>query len=143
MTSGRTGRRSAEVRLVVIVLLLGGAIWPGAILAAPGQAPVASQQPTTPAGQAAPAASASQSAPSAPPVSVPVVSLDRIRRELRESPPRRGSSILNLEFHVEVVGQAPRVEFFKDFNINKGSGVQYGGMTHSEFMQLVGPPWRK
>jgi hypothetical protein len=89
-----------------------------------------------------PVASGAPSRPAAAAASIPV-SLARIRRELRESPPRKRSSILNLEFHVEVVGQAPRVLFFKDFNMNKGAAVQYGGMTHSEFMQLVAPPWRK
>jgi hypothetical protein len=121
---------------------------PVATLAAPRRAPApgtARQEPAAPGSQsdqAAPATPGRQSAGAVPAAAVPVVSLDRIRRALRESPPRRRSSILNLEFHVEVVGQAPRVLFFKDFNLNKGSAVQYGGMTHSEFMNLVAPPWR-
>jgi len=74
------------------------------------------------------------------------VSLDRIRRLLRETPPTTlsgTSSLLKLEFYIEVVGRPPRIEFFKDFNIGRGTAVQYGGMTHAEFMKVTAPPWRK
>lgn len=74
------------------------------------------------------------------------VSLDRIRRLLRETPPTKRSevsSLLKLEYYIDVVGRSPRIEFFKDFDIGKATAVQYGGMTHAEFMRITAPPWRK
>jgi hypothetical protein len=71
------------------------------------------------------------------------VSLDRIKRQLREQPPTKSESLLRLEYHIEVVGRMPVLDLFKDFNIDKASAVPYGGMTHSEFLGLVAPPWRK
>jgi hypothetical protein len=67
----------------------------------------------------------------------------RIRRGLREAPRSTKSSLLNLEFHVDVVGKAPKIDLFKDFNLSSGSAVHYGGMTHGEFMKIVAPPWRR
>lgn len=74
------------------------------------------------------------------------VSLARIRRMLRETPPtpRSGaSSLLNLTYHVEVVGRSPRINLLQGFNISRWSAVQYGGMTHDEFLRVVAPPWQK
>jgi hypothetical protein len=74
------------------------------------------------------------------------VSLDRIRRMLRETPPTPPSgtsSLLKLHYYVEVVGTPPSIDFFKDFNIGKASSVQYGGMTHDEFLKITAPFWRK
>jgi hypothetical protein len=76
-----------------------------------------------------------------------IVSLDRIRRQLRETPPTRDpsgvSSLLKLEYYVQVVGSPPPIDFFKDFNIGRGSAVQYGGMTHDEFLRVTAPFWRR
>ncbi len=71
------------------------------------------------------------------------VSVDRIRRLLRETPPAQTSSTLKLEYRIEVVGRAPKIDVFRDFNVYKLSGVQYGGMTHAEFLKIAAPPWRK
>ena len=73
-------------------------------------------------------------------------SLRRIRRLLRETPPARPDgtpSLLKLEYYIQVVGQAPRVDFFKEFKIGPATAVQYGPMTHSEFLRMTAPPWRK
>jgi hypothetical protein len=74
------------------------------------------------------------------------VSLDRIRRQLKEPPTTRESSqssLLKLEYYVQVVGTPPPIDFFKDFNIGRASSVQYGGMTHAEFLRVTAPFWRK
>ncbi len=74
------------------------------------------------------------------------VSLSRMRRLLVEAPqtrPSTASSILTVRYHVDVVGQAPRYDFFKNFDIGRGTAVQYGGMTHDEFLRLTAPPWRR
>jgi len=70
------------------------------------------------------------------------VSITRIRKLLKETPPRSGPSVLKLEYHVEVVAAAPKIFFFEEFKLHPGSGVPYGGMTHREFLQMVGR-WRK
>ena len=73
------------------------------------------------------------------------VSLDRIRHMLRETPPAKitaTSSLLKLEYHIEVVGKAPPITIFKDFNIGRTTATQYGGMTHAEFLRITAPPWR-
>jgi len=105
-------------------------------------------------GGARPQTQAAQPQPQAKATAVPAgadlqamgVSLDRIRRLLGEKPPTEPSakfSSLRLEYHLEVVGKSPRVEFFKDFDIGKVTAVQYGGMTHAEFMKLTAPFWHK
>ena len=71
------------------------------------------------------------------------VSLDRIRRELREQPPVKMDSVARLQYHIEVVGKAPRIDIIRGFNIDRTSAVPYGGMTHAEFLKLTAPPWRK
>src|SRR5512136_2538294 len=56
------------------------------------------------------------------------ISLNRIRRELREVPPVK-SNLLRYDFHVDVYGQNPKVDFFKDFDLSPNGSVRYGGMT--------------
>jgi hypothetical protein len=65
------------------------------------------------------------------------ISLKRIRRELRETPPTKGG--LRYDFHVDVYGTNPKVDFFKDFDLSPGGAVRYGGMTHTEFLNVVTP----
>jgi len=74
------------------------------------------------------------------------VSLARIRKQLGDTPPPRDpsrSSLLRLEYYVQVVGTPPPIDFFKEFNIGRVSSVQYGGMTHAEFLRVTAPFWRK
>lgn len=66
------------------------------------------------------------------------LSIKRIRRELRETPPTQ-SALLRYDFHVEVFGTNPKVDFFKDFDLSPNGAVRYGGMTHSEFLNVVTP----
>jgi hypothetical protein len=51
--------------------------------------------------------------------------------------------VARLQYHIEVVGRAPRIDILRGFNIDKTSAVPYGGMTHAEFLKLTAPPWRK
>ncbi len=66
------------------------------------------------------------------------ISLNRIRKELREAPPAR-STLLRYDFHVDVFGQNPKVDFFKDFDLSSNGAVRYGGMTHAEFLDVTTP----
>jgi hypothetical protein len=117
------------LRAIVVALVLA----PAAVAGAEGQTPAA--PPEVRAQAAAPGA--------APDVDV---SLARIRRQLRETPPTRDpaqTSLLKLEYYVQVVGSPPPLDFFKEFNIGRASSVQYGGMTHAEFLRITQPFWRK
>jgi hypothetical protein len=66
------------------------------------------------------------------------VSLERIKRGLAEAPPTGRKSIIQLAYHVEVVGRAPKFDLFSGVNVGDAP-VQYGGMTHQEFLQVVRP----
>jgi hypothetical protein len=121
--------RSLALRLVVLVFVL---TLPNMAVATP-QAPAAQ-----------PRAEAQAVTPSPAPPAIDV-SLRRVRRMLRETPPTAPakSPLANLEYYVQVVGESPRIDFFKDFNIGRASAVQYGGMTHAEFLKVTAPFWRK
>ena len=72
------------------------------------------------------------------------VSLTAIRRQLRlaqSTPAPKGQ--LRYEFHVEVTGKEPKVDFFRDFVLAKDSGVPYGAPTHYELLNSAAPfPFR-
>jgi hypothetical protein len=117
--------RSLSAVALVVVLA-------AAPCAASAQAPARPpQSPSAPAAQAPPAD------PAPPPANLGV-SLSRIRRELHEIPPVK-SGLLRYDFHVEVYGQSPKVDFFKDFDLSPNGAVRYGGMTHAEFLNVVTP----
>jgi hypothetical protein len=110
------------------------------LVAVAGAARAGAQQPSTPA---QPQAQPQVQVPSAESqFRVLGVSLDRIRRQLRESPPTMTASVMKLQYHIEVIGKMPPIEILKGFNIDKRSAVPYGGMTHSEFLKITAPPWR-
>jgi hypothetical protein len=68
------------------------------------------------------------------------VSFERIKRELRETPPApRKSSVLHLEFHVEVYGKAPKIDLLAGVDLRPTGAVRYGGMTHREFLDVTTP----
>jgi hypothetical protein len=88
-----------------------------------------------------PGAAAAQQPEQAAPVDASKmgVSLDRIRRELRQAEAREQEpGTINLRFHVEVFGQAPRLDLFKDFPLDVGP-VPYGGPTHRDVVEYLTP----
>ncbi len=46
---------------------------------------------------------------------------------------------LRYDFVVDVFGQRPAIDFFKDFDLSKGGPVRYGGVTHQELLNAVTP----
>jgi hypothetical protein len=106
--------------------------------------------PAAQAGQAAQVGSApaqaqspqqqEQTAPNVPTPDQLGVSFERIKRELRETPPSpKKSSVLHLEFHVEVYGKAPKIDLLANVDLRPDGAVRYGGMTHREFLDVVTP----
>jgi len=68
------------------------------------------------------------------------VSFERIKRELKETPPTpRTSSVLHLEFHVDVYGKAPKIDLLAGVDLRPTGAVRYGGMTHQEFLDVTTP----
>lgn len=65
------------------------------------------------------------------------ISIDRIQRKLAQRPSSRSGG-LKLDYYVEVVGKAPRIDVFGNFDVKNGP-VPYGGVTHREFLDLVTP----
>jgi len=69
------------------------------------------------------------------------VSLKGIRRQA--SPPpgteQRSGTGMRYDFFVDVFGQRPAIDFFKDFDLSKGGPVRYGGVTHQEILNAATP----
>lgn len=67
------------------------------------------------------------------------VSLDRIRRELRQadSAEDAGDGPLKLAFTVEVYGTAPKIDLLRDFPLT--GPVPYGAPTHREVLEFLTP----
>jgi hypothetical protein len=116
------------------------------LIVAVGLAPAAQAAQTTPAdppsAQAEP--QASRNGPAAtgalPTPEQLGVSFERIKRELKETPPTpRTSSVLHLEFHVDVYGKAPKIDLLAGVDLRPTGAVRYGGMTHQEFLDVTTP----
>lgn len=73
-----------------------------------------------------------------PPFEALGVSLDRIKRELRQLPPSTAKTPLKLEYYVEVVGDAPPILLFKPGELSTGP-TPYGAPTHSDVLELFTP----
>jgi hypothetical protein len=102
--------------------------------------------PQTPPQQAAPPqGTPQQTPPSAAPAQTRVeirpedlpVSLERIQRALAETPKLRLKSDKPV-FTVEIFGKKPTIEDILGPDFYKGP-VQYGSMTHQEFLKMVTP----
>ena len=102
---------------------------------------VKAQQPAprpvlTPAPQA-------QSQAQAPPPTAEAMGVSRKSiRQLVSVPPgteRQSGTGLRYDFVVDVFGQRPAIDFFKDFDLSKGGPVRYGGVTHQELLNAVTP----
>jgi hypothetical protein len=66
------------------------------------------------------------------------VSLARIRRELAQAEAQQETDgQLNLQFIVEVYGQAPKIDLLKDFPVS--GPLPYGSPTHQEVLDVLTP----
>ena len=66
------------------------------------------------------------------------VSLERIKRKQTQLGPAQ-SSLLRLDYYVEVHGQAPKIDVLQGFDVHSGP-VPYGAPTHAELLGLILPP---
>ena len=68
------------------------------------------------------------------------VDLDRLTRQLRQTPATESQNGLHIRYSVDVYGQAPRIELFtRQDNLAKGP-VPYGAPSHREMIEHVTPP---
>ena len=100
---------------------------------------------------AAPAQGQTSTPPAAPPEAasaepLPVdpsrmgISLDRIVKGLKfEESRERRESPLNLEFPIQVLGTAPRLDVLEDDDIGADGPIPYGAPTHQEFLNQLTP----
>ena len=65
------------------------------------------------------------------------VSLERIKRKLAHLGPAQ-SSLLRLDYYVEVYGRAPKIDVLQAFDVHSGP-VAYGAPTHAELLSLILP----
>lgn len=89
--------------------------------------------------------SAGEPAEQAPPTSGQTddwpLSVSRVRSLLEREEARertRSSDELRLNYYIEVYGKSARIDVLKGFDFTSGA-VQYGGMTHREFLDLTTP----
>jgi hypothetical protein len=97
-----------------------------------------------PAPQTAPKpTSQAQSQSQVPPPTAEAIGVSRksIRRQVSFAPGTEGQSGTGLryDFVVDVFGQRPAIDFFKDFDLSRGGPVRYGGVTHQELLNAVTP----
>ena len=106
----------------------------------PARQSAAAQGPAPSSNSTVPLPPVAQAQPSAVSVSADElpISIARIRRELRVAQAPRPVG-LRYDYHVDVVGKNPKVDFFKNTNLSPSGAVVYGGMTHQEFLNVVTP----
>ncbi|MBP1636606.1 MAG: hypothetical protein H6Q10_3180 [Acidobacteria bacterium] len=120
--------------------------WPLVVVASVAVCVLAGAPPAVAQAPAQPTRLQGQAAPQPPLPAADASSLRRIRRLLAETPPASPSaklSLLKLNYYVQVVGKAPRYDLLTGFNVGRGTPVQYGAMSHDEFLRLAAPPWRR
>jgi hypothetical protein len=84
-----------------------------------------------------------QSQPQAPPPTGEAmgVSLKSIRQKTSIPAASEGQSGTGLryDFFVDVFGQRPAIDFFKDFDLSTKGPVRYGSVTHQEILDAATP----
>ena len=65
------------------------------------------------------------------------VSLERIQTKLDRLPSRdEASSLLRLDFYVEVYAEAPKIDYFQGFDLDNAP-IAHGVPTHSQMMAVM------
>ena len=67
------------------------------------------------------------------------INISRIQREFQLATIREQRSGLNLQYYVEVYGQAPPLVFFKKEDNLRYGPVPYGAPTHSDMLWMLTP----
>ncbi len=109
-----------KLAALTLILALGPGSPPGLLWAAPGEQVSTGEQPRTLPAEELP------------------VSLERIKRKLARVTPTQ-SSLLRLDYYVEVYGRAPKIDVLQGFDVHSGP-VPYGAPTHADLLSLILPP---
>jgi hypothetical protein len=124
-----------RVLVALLVLLIG--LQPAWLHARQPIVAGASSQPPQPP---TPAASTPQSAPTAvPDIDALGVSFDRIKRLLADRAPSENKSPLKLNYYVEVVALAPRIQLFTREELAPTGVTPWGAPTHGDIVRLLTP----
>ncbi len=108
-----------KLAALTLILALGPGSLPGLLWAAPGEQVSTGEQSGTLAEE------------------LPV-SLERIKRKLAQLAPAQ-SSLLRLDYYIEVYGRAPKINVLQAFDVHNGP-VPYGAPTHADLLSLILPP---
>ena len=124
-----------RVLAALLVLLTG--LQPALLHAQPAGA---ANGQTPPSRTQAPAASTPQSAlADQPDIEALGLSFDRIKRLLADRAPSDKKSPLKLNYYVEVVALAPRLQLFTPEDLAPGGIVPWGAPTHADIVRLFTP----
>jgi hypothetical protein len=124
-------RLSRLAGVVVAALLLAGPAWAQEATSSTAQAKQAKQaQPKQPQQPESTAGGGALG-----------VSFQNIRKRYAESTAQRNVSGkgIRYDFVVDVYGQRPNIEFFKDFDILGKGAVGWGSVTHQEMVEAATP----
>ena len=125
-----------RILAALLVLLIG--LQP--VLLHARQALAADAQPAQSPGGPTPAASSPQSAPAAVPnIDALGVSFDRIKRLLADRAPSNSKSPLKLNYYVEVMALAPRLELFSREELSPSGPIPWGPPNHADIVSLLTP----
>ncbi len=109
-----------KLAALTLILALGPGSPPGLLWATPGEQVSTGEQPGTLPAEELP------------------VSLERIKRKLAQVTPTQ-SSLLRLDYYVEVYGRAPKIDILQGFDVHSGP-VPYGAPTHADLLSQILPP---
>lgn len=65
--------------------------------------------------------------------------LERIERQLRQTPERQDWDGFRLRYFVDVYGKAPRLQFFEPGDVLPSKPIPYGAPTHKEMVDMMTP----
>ncbi len=121
------------VRALLAAGIVAAFLIPAPVVRAQQPAPQPASKPTSQA----------QSQSQAPPPTAEAMGVSRksIRQQTSVAPgtERQSGTGLRYDFVVNVFGQRPAIDFFKDFDLSRGGPVRYGGVTHQELLNAVTP----
>lgn len=117
------------VRYAVLLLVMAFGAPAAALAQAPEQPPSAPAEPS-------PAPAEPTPAPAVDATKLGV-NLSRIKRELAVAPSSASNDAIKLNFTVQVIGVAPKIDFLRGFAVD--GPIPYGAPTHAEVLQVLTP----
>ena len=103
------------------------------------QAGAAGANPQSPRPQARAVSTAQPASADVPDIDALGMSFERIKRLLADRPPSSSQSPLKLNYYVEVVALAPRLQLFTREELAPTGAIPWGAPTHADIVNLLTP----